>query len=117
MSAAWQPTLQCMHQSGADGCLSISAAAHGVQSCSSGSSQAAVQVGHRQQITDSSVAVQAVGAGRLDALPELFQRCFLFLSLHALPSFVTLVCMPRLYRAMGQAPEVRPAQALHWTYS
>ena len=61
---------------------------------------------------NSSVAMQAVGAGRLDALPELFQRCFLFLSIHALPSFVTLVCMPRLYRAMGQAPEVRPTHAV-----
>ena len=49
---------------------------------------------------------QAVGAGRRDTLPDVFQRCLLFLSIHALPSFAVLACMPLIYRSMGQAPEV-----------
>ena len=43
----------------------------------------------------------------MDTLPDVFQRCLLFLSIHALPSFAVLACMPLLYRSMGQAPEVR----------
>ena len=55
---------------------------------------------------EASRLLQAVGAGRMDTLPQVFQRCLLFLSLHGIPACALLACMPRLYRAMGQSPEV-----------
>ena len=58
---------------------------------------------------------QAVGASRPDTLPEGFQRCLLFLSLHGVPACVWLACTPRLYSAMGQAPEVRPEVHPCWS--
>ena len=58
-------------------------------------------------LAESRYCAQAVGAGRLDIVPEVFQKCLLFLSLHALPASGLLLCVPRLFQAMGQAPEVR----------
>ena len=56
--------------------------------------------------------MQAVGAGRHDLLPAAFQRTLLFLLVNnALPGMVVLAVAPALYQAMGQAPEVGPAQA------
>ena len=49
----------------------------------------------------------------MDLVPEVFQKCLLFLSLHALPASGLLLCVPRLFQAMGQAPEVRSTSTLH----
>ena len=48
-----------------------------------------------------------MGAGRLDLLPGIFQRCLLFLAMNALPCALILAVAPTVYTAMGQDAEVR----------
>lgn len=55
---------------------------------------------------DDSDLRQAVGAERMDAMPAIFQRCLLFLFLHAIPMAVAIVMAPRGYAALGYDPEV-----------
>ena len=49
----------------------------------------------------------ASGAERLDVLPALFQRCLLFLGLHAVPLGFLVVLTPLVYGKLGIDPEVR----------